>query len=83
MPHSLELWIGTLDEHVLIGRPAAGQEGKEEAGQKVQREGGWGETLAKVKETLFWGNVVPGVTDGGPASEGKKWWGMIGKGESF
>lgn len=83
MPDTLELWIGTLDEDILIGKPVAGQEGKEAAGQKVEREGGWGVILAKVKETLYWGNVVPGVTDGGAASEGKKWWGMIGKGESF
>lgn len=79
MPDSVELWAGTLDEEVLIGRPRAVEEGKG-AGE---REGGWGTQLCDVKETLFWGNAIKGVTDGGAGAKGKKWWGMIEEGEAF
>ena len=83
MPNTTELWIGTLDEDVLIGTPLPHQEGREESGEKVQRQGGFGSLLVQVKDTLFWNNAIAGVTDQGPARQGKKWWGMIGKGESF
>jgi len=83
MPTTTELWIGTLDEEVLIGVPEPDQSGKEARGEKVERSGGWGKQLAHVKETLFWGHAIEGVTDEGPAARGKKWWGMIHTGESF
>ena len=79
MPDTVELWIGTLDEEDLIGKPKEGIEKK--AGQEPEREGGWGQVLAVVKETLFWDHRIVGVTDVGPS--GKKWWGMIREGESF
>lgn len=83
MPRTTELWIGTLDEDVLIGTPLPGQADNEALGQKVERRGGFGALLAKVQDTLYWNNVIPSVTDQGPARRGRKWWGMIGQGESF
>lgn len=76
-PGDVELWIGTLDEEVLIGKPKA----ETKAGEKVEREGGLGKEICVVKESLFWENKIDGVTDQGPS--GKKWWGMIGDGTPF
>lgn len=81
MPESVELWIGTLDEEVLIGAVAQGGENEGNGVREMKREGGWGTEIAKVKETLFWGKRIEGVTDGGGG--GKKWWGMIGDGTPF
>ncbi|PSN68116.1 hypothetical protein BS50DRAFT_491527 [Corynespora cassiicola Philippines] len=79
MPDTLELWLGTLDEEVLIGEKMA----EEKPGEEPHREGGWGQDLTNIQETLFWGHKIEGVTDGGPGAKAKKWWGMIGQGTSF
>ena len=79
MPTTVELWIGTLDEEVLIGKVK--QEQENQSGEMQEREGGFGKELAVVKETLFWNHRIEGVTDVAPS--GKKWWGMIHDGTSF
>ncbi|KAF2115382.1 hypothetical protein BDV96DRAFT_687324 [Lophiotrema nucula] len=82
MPDTVELWIGTLDEEVLIGKPKSGS-ADSIPGEQVEREGGWSQELCQVKETLFWGHRIEGVTDIGSGVNGKKWWDMIGEGSPF
>lgn len=68
MPDSVERWIGTLDKEVLTGKIKSGQDTT--TGEERQREGGWGKGWAIVKEALFWGHRIEGVTDFSP--NGKK-----------
>lgn len=69
MPGKVVLMVGTVDEEWVMGRRKEGEseEGEEEEeeakGKKVEWEGGFGEELCKPGISLFWENVVRGVTD--------------------
>ena len=47
MPGTVELWIGTPDEEVLIGKPKA----EEKSGEKLERESRFGKKLCVVKSS--------------------------------
>ena len=66
MPGKVVLMTGTVDERWVMGRRVGVGDEMEEKGVKgkeVKWEGGYGEELCKPGVSLFWENVVRGVTD--------------------
>ena len=62
MPGKVVLMTGTVDGEWIMGRRKG--EGREtERGREVEWEGGFGEELCRPGVSLFWENVVKGVTD--------------------
>ena len=57
IPNTVELWVETLDEDVLIGRLSISSTSSKR-GEKLERIGGWGEELCRAKGTLFWGLFI-------------------------
>jgi len=62
MPGKFVLMTGTIDEEFIMGkRKGSGKE--TEMGTEVEWEGGFGEELCKPQISMFWENVVKGITD--------------------
>lgn len=71
-PESTELYLGTIDEDVLLGKKT-GEENTGEFGPRTVREGGFGTLLCSTvrSRNIWWENAIPGVTDDRP---GLKYW---------
>ncbi len=73
-----ELWIGTLDEEVLVGRKLPGSGKETSHGTEYEREGGVGEALCvEPSSHTFMQNAIPGATD---KRGGLKFWRNGGEG---
>jgi hypothetical protein len=58
------VWVGTLDEDVLIGKLVPGSAKKTEHGTERKLEGGFGTSLcAKVEPNEWFENAICGATD--------------------
>ncbi len=62
-PDNTEIWLGTIDEEVLLGKKVPGSERKTERGIEVKREDGLGTALCTAMSHIWFVNAIPGVTD--------------------
>lgn len=65
MPDRYVLMVGTLDEDVLVGKKIEGTEKETDRGVEFEREHAWGKEFGTPKISMFWENVIKGVTDQG------------------
>jgi len=82
-PESTEIWIGALDEEVLVGKKTGADEDCGKYGKKAIREtDGFGAALVDTSHSghLWLENAVKGWTDKTP---GKKFWQERGENEGF
>jgi len=73
-PHSTHIFIGNIDEEILVGKNTGKEEYIGESGPRCMRDDtGSGALLANTTRSyhLWVENAIPGVTDGMP---GLKYW---------
>ena len=68
----IEVYLGTIDEDVLLGKKT-GEESTGKYGMRATREEGLGNLICSTARSrnIWWENAIPGVTDDRP---GLKYW---------
>lgn len=65
MQHRYVLMVGTVDEEILVGKKVEGTERETKRGLEFERTKAYGKEFCTPKISMFWENVITGVTDQG------------------
>jgi hypothetical protein len=80
-PERIEIYLGTVDEDVLLGK-RTGQESSGEYGMRATRGEAFGTLLCQTikSRNIWWENAITNVTDDRP---GLKYWRAAEDGKGF